>query len=450
MYCHRQYISTLSTAVVYCIVIDNRVQDIRFPNPLSSQLNYFIYYCWAYCPLCGAVVATTMEEVEAHFLNQGICVSPRITLLSLLRVLSATWYAITKRNTVLLDFPAIACWLFPTRTFKRKQTEIECNNLFAIWKFRKRHFNHKQHATWHFLLWAFLFGFPAWPVAAWLLWRRYRRVSGAPTTAVACEMRNLRSHGQLQTDNVQQYKLANQKHLLAVILVILIVGSTAGHVLYRVSYAPKASNRVLFARILRTSTFFLTAAVLNGCRLLRMQWRTRCRLPKRKLPAAATSNRLRSSRSAPPSMVLYLPRKIAIQSGQSRYVLCTKYISSTLQPAPGAFLISCRPECCSFLYCSFLYGSTKRAHFRRGNFLNSSEKVSPSFWSGSFSFVDLNCPISNTPCIRHLVLLIVLNDNLASGINLVLSSTNIEDRLLLVGYYMGFSAVPDPEHRLFA
>ena len=96
-------------------------------------------------------------------------------------------------------------------------------------------------------------------------------MSGAPTTAVACEMRNLRSHGQLQTDNVQQYKLANQKHLLAVILVILIVGSTAGHVLYRVSYAPKASNRVLFARILRTSTFFLTAAVLNGCRLLRMQ-----------------------------------------------------------------------------------------------------------------------------------------------------------------------------------
>ena len=63
--------------------------------------------------------------------------------------------------------------------------------------------------------------------------------------------------------------------------------------LYPVCYPPKVSNRVLFARILRTSIFLMTAGILKGCPLLRMRRGAGCWQPKPRLSPAATSNRLR-------------------------------------------------------------------------------------------------------------------------------------------------------------
>ena len=96
-------------------------------------------------------------------------------------------------------------------------------------------------------------------------------------------------------DDVLQYRTANKKHLFRASLRFLFVSPKPGHFptsSTSVSYPPKVSNRVLFARILRTNIFLLTAAILKGCPLLQMRrgagfWQT-----KRRLPPATTSNRL--------------------------------------------------------------------------------------------------------------------------------------------------------------
>ena len=145
--------------------------------------------------------------------------------------------------------------------------------------------------------------------------------------------------------------------------------------LYLASYSSKVSNRVLFARTLRTS-FFLVDGDYSE-RVLRASNAPRCRvlwLPKQRLPPAATSNRLPGTKLPPLILLLSYKGKIVSQSGQSTYFVCT---SSTIQSAPGAFLVSTRPACCSYLYCPCLSGSPKWAHFRRGSFLTLLKESEP-------------------------------------------------------------------------
>ena len=53
-----------------------------------------------------------------------------------------------------------------------------------------------------------------------------------------------------------QYRPANKKRLFGVSLRFFFVGPTPGHFPYLVTYPPKVANRVLFARIFRTSIYW--------------------------------------------------------------------------------------------------------------------------------------------------------------------------------------------------
>ena len=77
-----------------------------------------------------------------------------------------------------------------------------------------------------------------------------------------------------------------------------------------------------FARILRTSIFFLRAAIPKWCPLLRMRRGAGCWQPKRRLPPAATSDRLRSLQSAPPSMLLSHKGAIARNTKVAMHIFC--------------------------------------------------------------------------------------------------------------------------------
>ena len=114
--------------------------------------------------------------------------------------------------------------------------------------------------------------------------------------------------------------------------------------LYSVSYPPNLSNRVLFARILRTSNFLWTATILKGCSLLRMRRGAECWQLKRRLPPTVTTNRLRSLQSAPLSMLLWLHKgKIITPSGQyTFFCVCT----SSIHSAPGAVQVRLHVALC--------------------------------------------------------------------------------------------------------
>ena len=121
--------------------------------------------------------------------------------------------------------------------------------------------------------------------------------------------------------------------------------------LHPVSYPPKVSNRVIFARILPTSTFLLTAAILKGCPLLRMRRGAGCWQPKRRLPPPATSNRLPGTKLAEwsTSDASYHKReKTVTKSGQYTYAVCifnlkitttTTTTSPTIQSADNSINI---------------------------------------------------------------------------------------------------------------
>ena len=81
---------------------------------------------------------------------------------------------------------------------------------------------------------------------------------------------------------------------------------------------------------------------MKGCPLLRMRRGAGCLQLKRRLPPVANGHRPRSLQSAPPSMLLSC--EVA-----NPYIFYAAYSPSTIRSAPGAFLISSRPACWSFL-----------------------------------------------------------------------------------------------------
>ena len=109
-----------------------------------------------------------------------------------------------------------------------------------------------------------------------------------------------------------------KKHLFEVSLIFLFVGPTIGHFTTSRSLYPEGSNRVLF------HVYFERVFCYRRWseRVLRMPRDAGCWQPKRRLPRAATSNRLRNLPSGPPSMPLSYKGKIVTQSDQSTYFVC--------------------------------------------------------------------------------------------------------------------------------
>ena len=115
-----------------------------------------------------------------------------------------------------------------------------------------------------------------------------------------------------------------------------------------VSYPLKVSNCVLFSRIIRMSIFVLPAAILRGDPLPRIHRGAACWDPERRLPPAATSNRLRSLQIAPSSMLLLL---LIISNTKwpthihTSYIFCVHFIHHPIR----TLCISCFSPACMLL-----------------------------------------------------------------------------------------------------
>ena len=118
--------------------------------------------------------------------------------------------------------------------------------------------------------------------------------------------------------------------------------------------------RIIFARIIRTRVFILTAGILKGppCfEYAEVRGAGSRNEYCRQLPLA-TDYLVRSMPSAPPSMLLltiaYKGKLVRLtQSGRYTFCVLLYFIH---RPIRCAFLISSRPACCSFFF---------RACFRR-------------------------------------------------------------------------------------
>ena len=128
--------------------------------------------------------------------------------------------------------------------------------------------------------------------------------------------------------------------------------------LYPVFYPPKASNRVIFARILRTSSFLLTAAILKGCLLLRMRRGVGCCQPKRRLPPAATSNRLQHVTAqlaeCSPSMLLPFKGKIVFITKRPINTCCVYFTHNLIRTCCIAYFNSICMELFFCIACAYL------------------------------------------------------------------------------------------------
>ena len=153
---------------------------------------------------------------------------------------------------------------------------------------------------------------------------------------------------------------------------ILICWSNASHLscVRFLAHRTKVSNRVLFARILRTSSFLSAAAILNGYPLPRIRRGAVCRQPKRRLPPAGTSNRICAAECSTyiRTLLLSYNGKIVTQSDQSTYFVWYVYF---IHHPIGTWCIFYFKSASMLL---FLSGSPKRAHFCMGNFLGLSKR----------------------------------------------------------------------------
>ena len=131
-----------------------------------------------------------------------------------------------------------------------------------------------------------------------------------------------------------------------------------------------------FARILRTSIFFLRAAIPKWCPLLRMRRGAGCWQPKRRLPPAATSNGLPGTQLAECST---FDGSIIQRENRNTiwpiHILCVYFIHHPIRTwRISYFNLTCM---LLSLQCLFLSGSPKRAHFHRRNFLTLDRNSEP-------------------------------------------------------------------------
>ena len=129
------------------------------------------------------------------------------------------------------------------------------------------------------------------------------------------------------------YRPANKKQLLRVSLRFLFVGPMSGHFPI-ISDFTERLNRVLFVRTFRTSTyvliFLLATAILKGCPLLRTRRGAWCWQLKRRLPPAASSNRLRRLAECSPFDASIIQREKKSTKWSIHIFVCT---SSTIPSA---------------------------------------------------------------------------------------------------------------------
>ena len=144
--------------------------------------------------------------------------------------------------------------------------------------------------------------------------------------------------------------------------------------------------RIIFARIIRTRVFILTAGILKGPPCFEYAEVRGAGSPNedcRQQPPATDHVHNLQGRVLHLQCFYHIKGKIVTQSGQSTHLAYNPHI---LHITLCALHPSCSPHlvyflfqlglyvCMLFLYCLFLSGSPKRAPFRRGNFLTLSKK----------------------------------------------------------------------------